>query len=186
MKKGTPFLTVSARPGGVIFLLLSCGCFCLPRLPLFRDLNYYGGVVALFCLCGLVFLTGAVVYGKSYAFSDDGIEHRLFGVRFRRTAWTDVVSVVRIRTSERSGTSVGFLFTKAPGTPPSPDDLAPAGRTPIELCFRKKGFWREWLIGKHVFLQQFPQKQEDAVLSVFSKYYGALDYDVRQPPTQAR
>lgn len=183
MKREKPILTVSARPGGIIVLCMAGGCFCLPWLPLFRNLNYFGGVLALFCLYGLVFLAFSVVYGKSFAFFDDGIEHRLFGVRYRKTAWSDVQSIVRLRTSERNGVSAGFLITTARGTPPTPDNLGPSGRTPIELCFKKKGFWHEWLTGKHFFLQQFWPKREAEVLSVLTKYYGALDFDARRPPS---
>ena len=183
MKREKPILTASSRPAGVVLFLLACGCFLLQWLPLFRNLKY--SVLALFCLCGLVFLTFAVIYGKSYAFFKDGVEHRFFGVRFRKTAWTDVQSVDRLKTSERNGLSAGFLLTTVRGTPLSPDELRPTSRTPLELCFKKKGFWHEWLVGKHFFIQQFPPKREDEVLTVLTKYCGALDFDARQPPTQS-
>lgn len=180
MKKEKPLLTVSSRLGGVILLLLSCGCFCLPWLPLFRDLNYYGGVVALFCLDGLVFLAFALVFLKTYAIYPDRIEHRLLGVCYRTTARSDVAAVMRLYTGDRYG-SMGFLIsTKRAAT--RPEDVLPLKKkTPIDLCFKRRGFWREWLTGKHFFIQQFSRKSQEAgLLSVLTERYGGLAVDVRQ------
>ena len=193
MKREKAILTVSCEPGGIILLCMACCCFFLPWLPVFHNISFWWGLTAFCWMCGLLLLTFSVVYGKKYSFSCDGIEHRILGVCFRKTAWKDVSSVMRLYTGDRSG-SMGFLFTTKQGTIQKPDVRMPfgkapinicfknitTGKTPIDMCFKKGAFWHEWLVGKHFFVQQFSSKQEKEILSVLIKFYGELDYDVRQ------
>ena len=193
MKNEKETLTVTCEPGGIILLCLACFCFYLPWLPVLRNIDFKWGLIAFCWMCGLLFLAFSIVYGKRYSFSCGGIEHRILGVSFRKTAWEDVSCIMRLYTGDRSG-STGFLFTTKQGTNQKPNvrmqsEKTPintclknitTGRTPIDLCFKKSGFGREWLVGKHFFVQQFWPKQEKEILPILIKFYGKLDFDVRE------
>lgn len=179
MKKEKPLLTVSSRLGGFLVLLISCGLFLLPLLLPYRK-DLFWEFAAPFWACSLLILAFALVFLKTYAIYPDRIEHRLLGVCYRTTARSDVAAVMRLYSGDRYG-SMGFLIsTKRAAT--RPEDVLPLKKkTPIDLCFKRRGFWREWLTGKHFFIQQFSRKSQEAgLLSVLTERYGGLAVDVRQ------
>lgn len=174
-------LYISCEPGGMIFACFSGLCFALPWLPALRQEEFCGMIFALFYICGVVFLIGAVVWGKKYVFSDAGIEHRLLGICYRKTVWSDISSVMRLFTGAKNSEAKAFLITTQRGTivhvPERKEAHGTTNQTPFDLCVTVRGFWHEWLCGKH-FLVQCSKKQEEAVLLAIEKYYGTLTFDV--------
>lgn len=179
MKNDEAILTVSCQPAGHILLGIACCCFFLPGLPLFGKLECFWGIAAFCWLCGLIFLAFSIVYGKTYSFFSDRIEHSILGICFRKTAWRDITSVIRLYTGERNGTSTGFLFSVKSAVFLKQKNRMQLGKTPFDMCFKEKGFWHEWITGKHFFVQQFSAKQEVELLYILTDLYGKLDYDVR-------
>ena len=137
MKKEKAILKVSCEPGGIILLFLACCCFLLPWLPVFHNTDFRWEVAAFCWMCGLIFLTYSLIYGKKYSFSSEGIEHRLLGVCFRKTSWEDVSSVMRLYVGDR-GFSTGFLFTTKQGTIQKPDVPASSGKNSVNSFFRNQ------------------------------------------------
>lgn len=174
-------LSVSCEPGGMIFACFAGLCFALPWLPALRQEEVWGMILALFYAGGLIFLTGAVVWGKKYVFSDAGIEHRFLGICYRKTVWSDISSVMRLFTGAKNSDAKAFLITTQRGTivhvPERKEAHGTTNQTPFDLCVTVRGFWHEWLCGKH-FLVQCSKKQEEAVRSALEKHCGALAFDV--------
>lgn len=174
-------LYISCEPGGIICTCFASLCFALSWLSPLQQEELWQMYFILLHVCGSIFLLGAVAWGKKYVISSEGIEHRFLGICYRKTAWRDISSVMRLFTGAKNSDAKAFLITTQRGTvvhmPERKESHGTTNQTPFDLCITVRGFWHEWFCGKH-FLVPYPKKKEGALLSALEKHCGRLTFDV--------
>lgn len=170
----TVYLSTSARPmriGCYIFLGLGLVGVTSSQYPIWdgvpADAKWMAWV--FMACCGLVAFWFAWAYGKYYHLTESGIEHRLLGICYRKTSWTQIQDIMCVfqPTGERGQPRVLMV-----------NICCEQIYRPSENGYGyPKSFWRNWWLGKQIMVRFYDQKNLDKGLGFVQKYYGQIDFD---------
>lgn len=133
------------------------------------DISLYRFTVIYLYFCILGFLLFALAAAKYYILSERGIEHKLFGICFCLTTWDEVCDVMYIpqQQGDRRSPPV-MMFTVDPKLKYRPNEKG---------IVTQKGFRRDWLWRRRLFMVDVKRKQKDQLFAIIRLYYGEVDYD---------
>lgn len=158
---------VSCGPSGWIFLTVSLTVCFIPWMPLFRVEPCWVEILVFFYLCGCGFLTLALIYGTSFVLNEDGITHRLFGIKCRFTPWTECQDAAIVKSGGRSG-AIGVLFTCNGGLVCRPrghtNKYGVTDNTVGDLCIQNRGLFKSLLKGKNFYMLVSYTKQSEKII----------------------
>lgn len=127
-----------------------------------------------FAFAGLILIL-ALFRLKYIVFTDNGIEHKIFGVRYRFTSWKNVKNIMHTFHPSENTTARALVITTDRGDIYLPNDY---GRVSTKGK-QGKDFIAEWLSGK-IFVVTLPQRPEERgskVVQYVADCYGPLDFD---------
>lgn len=111
--------------------------------------------------------------GKYYILTDKGIEHKLWGICYRKTAWDEIEDValceLPVAVSYRFR---GLIVTRKGTTVYRPNEYLPK---PTKRFYRH--FLPDWIRGRLFLLRTNDVKNGDRILPFIVEHYGLLDYD---------
>ena len=148
------------------FAGLAAATFC--AAVMFRAEPYVFG----FLLFGAGILAAlALFFGKYHVLSEAGIVHKLLGIPFRKTPWSEVKDIMCLPHQAERGKGKVLMVTTQKGRVYRPEE-----RGSNAGYIRQKGFEKDWLFGRNLFMLDCSGKDIDQVIAFVESCYGAIDY----------
>lgn len=127
----------------------------------------------MFGFCALVSLVFAWACGKYYILTDEGIEHKLCGIRYRTTRWDEIEDIALCELPIECGKRFqGLLISVKGGRVYRPSAYLPR-RT--KAYFRQ--FLPDWFHGRLFIIRTHDVSNAKKILPFVLAHYGKPDYD---------
>ena len=125
----------------------------------------------VFALCECMALLNVWALGKYYVLTDQGIEHKFLGIRYRTTQWDEIGDVMRSRHPQRTQGKEQVLVITRKGAKVLREDAFAGSK----LFYPQ--FVPGWIRGDRFVIRLTDVRNADKILPYVQARYGRLDYD---------
>ncbi len=151
-------------------LPLIAALIVMPQIPIIREAVTAAFAPVCYVLAVLTLLI-ILPYMRSYELTDEGITHRLLGIRLRHTAWPEVRDAARFCINAQRGKEIFLATGETPSVRPQGNAAKPAAGHPRAKAVSTAASFAMWQ-GRVIVLRNRPD-----IVQCIEHWHGRLDFD---------